>query len=103
MPTKARLGSAAGGQTATFRWVAQPASRITLTSQQNTAPTMTGPWSVFHLGFSANHPSPNILEYSFQFNGHTNQTVRFDVDGPGAALLDPKFMGRLHCVATVAK
>jgi len=94
---------AAAGQTASFHWVAQPASRITLTSQQNTAPTMTGPWSVFHLGFSANHPSPNILEYSFQFNGHTNQTVRFDVDGPGAALLDPKFMGRLHCVATVAK
>ena len=24
-------------------------------------------------------------------------------EGPGAPLLDPKFMGRLHCVATVAK
>jgi type VI secretion system protein ImpL len=91
------------GQTAVFHWIAQPASKITLTSEQNSAPTMTGPWSVFHLAFTANHPAPNILEYAFQFNGHTNQTVRFTADGPGAPLLDPKFMGRLRCVATVAK
>jgi hypothetical protein len=64
---------------------------------------MTGPWSVFHLAFTANHPAPNVLEYAFQFNGHTNQTVRFTADGPGAPLLDPKFMGRLHCVSTVGK
>ncbi len=91
------------GQTATFHWTAQPSSRITLTSEQNSAPTMTGPWSVFHLAYTANHPSPNVLEYAFQFNGHTNQTVRFNVDGPGAPLLDPHFMGRLRCVSTVAK
>jgi type VI secretion system protein ImpL len=92
----------AAGQTAHFLWMSQPASRITLTSQQNTAPAMTGAWSVFHLAYSATHPAPNQLEYSFQFNGHTNQVVRFDASGAGAELLDPRFMGRLHCVSSVA-
>jgi type VI secretion system protein ImpL len=92
----------AAGQTAHFIWMSQPSSRITLTSMQNTAPTMSGPWSVFHLAYSATHPAPNQLQYSFQFNGHTNQVVRFDASGPGADLLDPRFMSRLHCVSSVA-
>lgn len=91
-----------GGQSAHFVWTSQPTSKISLTSQQNTAPPMSGPWSVFHLAYSANHPAPNQLEYTFQFNGHTNQVVRFDASGPGVELLDPKFMNRLHCVSSVA-
>jgi type VI secretion system protein ImpL len=93
---------ATAGQSAHFVWASTPSSKITLTSEQNTAPPMVGPWSVFHLAYSATHPAPNRLEYSFQFNGHTNQVVRFEAAGPAAELLDPKFMSRLHCVATVA-
>jgi type VI secretion system protein ImpL len=91
------------GQTVRFLWMSQPSSRITLTSANNSAPAMTGSWSVFHLGYSATHPSPDRLEYSFQFNGRTNQVVRFDSSGPGADLLDPRFMSHLHCVSTVAR
>jgi type VI secretion system protein ImpL len=91
----------AGGQSTHFVWTSQPSSRITLTSEANSAPVMTGPWSVFHLAYSATRPAPN-LEFSFQFNGRTNQVVRFDASGPGADLLDPRFMTRLHCVSSVA-
>jgi type VI secretion system protein ImpL len=92
----------AGGQTAHFVWTSQPSSRITLTSEANSAPVMTGSWSVFHLAYSATHPAPNRLEFSFQFNGKTNQVVHFDSSGPAADLLNPSFMTRLHCVSTVA-
>ena len=92
----------AGGQTTHFVWISQPSSRITLTSEANSAPVMAGSWSVFHLAYSATHPAPNRLEFSFQFNGKTNQVVHFDSSGPGADLLNPAFMTRLHCVSTVA-
>jgi len=92
----------AGGQTTHFIWTSQPSSRITLTSEANSAPMMTGPWSAFHLAYSASHPAPNRLEFSFQFNGKTNQVVHFDASGPGADLLNPAFMTRLHCVSSVA-
>jgi type VI secretion system protein ImpL len=91
----------AAGQSATFHWIAQPASRITLTP--TLASEMTGNWSVFKLGFLATHPTQNQLEYSFSFQGHIGAIVRFDSDGPGAPLLDPHFMERLHCVSTVVK
>ena len=90
------------GQTVPIHWVSQPSSRITLSTPENTAPTMSGPWSIFHLAFSATRPAPN-LEFSFQFSGHTNQVVHFNVEGLGASLLNPAFMNQLHCVATVAK
>jgi type VI secretion system protein ImpL len=92
----------AGGQTTHFVWTSQPSSRITLTSEANSAPVMNGAWSVFHLAYSATHPAPNRLEFSFQFNGRTNQVVHFDSSGPGADLLNPAFMSRLHCVSSVA-
>jgi type VI secretion system protein ImpL len=92
----------AGGQSTHFVWTSQPSSRITLTSEANSAPVMTGPWSVFHLAYSANHPMPNRLEFSFQFNGRTNQVVHFDASGSGADLFNPGFMSRLHCVSSVA-
>jgi type VI secretion system protein ImpL len=92
----------AGGQSTHFVWTSQPSSRITLTSEANSAPMMTGPWSVFHLVYSATHPSPNRLEFSFQFNGRTNQVVHFDASGPDAELLNPVFMTRLRCVSTAA-
>jgi type VI secretion system protein ImpL len=92
----------AGGQSTHFVWTSQPTSRITLTSEANSAPVVTGPWSIFHLAYSATHPTLNRLEFSFQFNGLTNQVVHFDSSGPGADLLDPRFMSRLHCVSSVA-
>jgi type VI secretion system protein ImpL len=91
------------GQTTSFRWISQPSSKITLTSDQGNAPAMTGSWSVFKLGFLATHPAPNRLDYSFQFQGHTNQVVHFEADGSGAPLLDPHFMGRLHCTSAVVR
>ena len=93
----------AGGQSATFHWVSSPASRITLATQKNTAPVMTGPWSVFHLGFSAPQISPNRLKFSFSFNNQTPEVVLFDASGPGAPLLNPEFMKGFHCVSNVAR
>jgi type VI secretion system protein ImpL len=93
----------AGGQSATFHWVSQPSSKITLATQKNTAPVMTGPWSVFHLGFSAPQVSPNRLKFSFSFNNQTPEIVLFDASGPGAPLLNPEFMKGFHCVSNVAR
>jgi type VI secretion system protein ImpL len=91
-----------GGQTATFHWVSQPSSTITMSTQKNTAPRMTGPWSVFHFGFSAPQVSPNRLKFSFTFNNQTPEIVLFDASGPGAPLLNPEFMKSFHCVAQVS-
>jgi type VI secretion system protein ImpL len=93
----------AGGQSATFHWVSQPSSKITLATQKNTAPVMTGPWSVFHLGFSAPQVSPNRLKFSFSFNNQAPEVVLFDASGPGAPLLNPEFMKGFHCVSNVAR
>jgi type VI secretion system protein ImpL len=93
----------AGGQSATFHWVSSPSSRITLATQKNTAPVMAGPWSVFHLGFSAPQISPNRLKFSFSFNNQTPEVVLFDASGPGAPLLNPEFMKGFHCVSNVAR
>jgi type VI secretion system protein ImpL len=93
----------AGGQSATFHWVSSPSSRITLATQKNTAPVMTGPWSVFHLGFSAPQIAPNRLKFSFSFNNQTPEVVLFDASGPGAPLLNPEFMKGFHCVSNVAR
>jgi type VI secretion system protein ImpL len=93
----------AGGQTATFHWVSQPSSKITLATQKNTAPVMTGPWSVFHLGFSAPQVAPNRLKFSFSFNNQAPEIVLFDASGPGAPLLNPEFMKGFHCVSNVAR
>jgi type VI secretion system protein ImpL len=89
------------GQTVPILWVSQPSSRITLRTAE-TVPTFTGPWSIFHLAFSAERPAPN-LEFSFQFSHRTYQVVLFNVEGLGAPLLNRDFMNQLHCVATVAK
>jgi type VI secretion system protein ImpL len=96
-----QIGS--GGQSATFHWVSQPSSKITLATQKNTAPVMTGPWSVFHLGFSAPQVSPNRLKFSFSFNNQAPEIVLFDASGPGAPLLNPEFMKGFHCVSNVAR
>jgi type VI secretion system protein ImpL len=94
----------AAGQTATFRWAAQPSSRITITTPENSASKLPSSWSVFHLVLSAPHPSPNRFEYKFQGNGQTDQIIQFEISGPGAELLNPNFMGRLQrCVSAVAK
>ena len=93
----------AGGQSATFHWVSSPSSKITLATQKNTAPVMTGPWSVFHLGFSAPQIAPNRLKFSFSFNNQTPEVVLFDASGPGAQLLNPEFMKGFHCVSNVAR
>ena len=93
----------AGGQTATFHWVSQPSSTITLATQKNTAPHMTGPWSVFHFGFAAPQISPNRLKFFFSFNNQTPEVVLFAASGPGAPLLNPEFMKGFHCVSNVAR
>jgi type VI secretion system protein ImpL len=91
------------GQTTQFRWMSQQSSRSILTSDQGPVGPAIGPWSVLHLAYRANHPMPNRLEFVFQVNNQINGTVHFDADGLGAPLLNPSFMGQLHCVATVAK
>ena len=93
----------AGGQSATFHWVSQPSSKITLATQKNTAPVMTGPWSIFHFGFAAPQIAPNRLKFFFSFNNQTPEIVLFDASGPGAPLLNPDFMKGFHCVANVAR
>ena len=92
-----------GGQSATFHWVSQPSSSITLATKKNTAPLMTGPWSIFHFGFSAPQVSPNRLKFFFSFNNQAPEVVLFDASGPGAPLLNPEFMKGFHCVSTVAR
>ena len=89
------------GQAVPFHWKSQKTSTFMLKSTQTVS--NTGPWSVFHFGYYAIHPSTNRLEYHFEVNGQNKQTVQFDATGPGAALLDPHFMAQLHCVASVAK
>jgi type VI secretion system protein ImpL len=93
----------AGGQSATFHWVSQPSSKITLATQKNTAPQMAGPWSVFHFSYSAPQIAPNRLKFSFTFNNQTPEIVLFDASGPGAPLLNPEFMQGFHCVSNVAR
>ena len=93
----------AGGQSATFHWVSQPSSKITLATQKNTAPAMTGPWSVFHFGFAAPQIAPNRLKFFFSFNNQAPEIVLFDASGPGAPLLNPDFMKGFHCVSSVAR
>ena len=93
----------AGGQSATFHWVSQPSSKITLATQKNTAPQMAGPWSVFHFSYSAPQIAPNRLKFSFTFNNQAPEIVLFDASGPGAPLLNPEFMRGFHCVSNVAR
>jgi type VI secretion system protein ImpL len=93
----------AGGQSATFHWVSQPGSKITLATQKNTAPQMAGPWSVFHFSYSAPQIAPNRLKFSFTFNNQAPEIVLFDASGPGAPLLNPEFMKGFHCVSNVAR
>ena len=92
---------ASAGQSATFHWVSQPSSKITLATSKNTAPNMSGAWSVFRLAFGAAHLPPNRLKFTFQFNNQAPEVVLFDASGPGAPLLDPQFMKGFHCVAAV--
>ena len=91
------------GQTASFRWVSQSGSRITLATQKNTAPVFSGPWSVFHFSFTAPQVAPNRLKFSFSFNNQTPEVVLFDAGGPGAPLLNPVFMKSFRCVSAVAR
>jgi type VI secretion system protein ImpL len=93
----------AGGQSATFHWVSQPSSKITLATQKNTAPQMAGPWSVFHFSYSAPQIAPNRLKFSFTFNNQAPEIVLFDASGPGAPLLNPEFMKGFRCVSNVAR
>jgi type VI secretion system protein ImpL len=92
-----------GGQSASFHWVSQPSSDITMATKKNTAPAMTGPWSVFHFSFSAPQVAPNRLKFSFSFNNQTPEVVLFDASGPGAPLLNPEFMKGFRCVSNVAR
>ncbi len=91
------------GQTGTFHWISQPTSKISLATQKNTAPTMTGTWSIFHFGFAAPQVSPNRLKFYFSFNNQTPEVVLFDASGPGAPLLNPDFMRGFRCVSNVAR
>jgi type VI secretion system protein ImpL len=92
-----------GGQSASFHWVSRPSSNITLATKRNTAPAMTGPWSIFHFSFSAPQVAPNRLKFSFGFNNQTPEVVLFDASGPGAPLLNSEFMKGLRCVSNVAR
>jgi type VI secretion system protein ImpL len=93
----------AGGQAATFHWISQPSSKITLATQKNTAPQMSGPWSVFHFSYSAPQVAPNRLKFTFTFNNQAPEIVLFDASGPGAPLLNPEFMKGFRCVSNVAR
>ena len=86
---------AAPGQTTNIHWRSRPGGTFTLKSTQTV--TNTGAWPLFHFAFWALHPAANRLEYDFNVNGQNKQTVRFDVGGPGAVLLDPKYMAQMHC------
>ncbi len=92
-----------GGQSASFHWVSRPSSSVRLATKKNTAPAMTGPWSVFHFGFAAPQISPNRLKFFFSFNNQTPEIVLFDASGPGATLLNPAFMRGFRCVSSVAR
>jgi type VI secretion system protein ImpL len=93
----------AGGQSAAFHWVSSPGSKITLNTAKNTAPVMSGPWSVFHFGFAAPQVAPNRLKFFFSFNNQAPEIVLFDASGPGAPLLNPEFMRGFRCVSAVAR
>src|ERR1035438_9059975 len=69
----------ASGQSATFHWVSQPSSKITLATQKNTAPVMTGPWSIFRFGFAAPQIAPNRLKFFFSFNNQAPEIGRAHV------------------------
>jgi type VI secretion system protein ImpL len=92
----------AAGQSATFHWVSQASSTITLATKNHNASPMTGPWSVFHFASTATQVPPNRLKFLFSLNKQTPEVVLFDVSGPGAPLLNPEFMQGFHCVSTVA-
>ncbi len=92
-----------GGESATFHWVSSPSSKITLNTQRNSSPAMTGPWSVFHFGYSAPQVAPNRMKFTFTFNNQTPEVVLFDASGSGAPLLNPEFMKGFHCVSNVAR
>jgi type VI secretion system protein ImpL len=92
-----------GGESATFHWVSSPSSKITLNTQRNSSPAMTGPWSVFHFGYSAPQVAPNRMKFTFTFNNQTPEVVLFDTSGSGAPLLNPEFMKGFHCVSNVAR
>jgi type VI secretion system protein ImpL len=93
----------AGGQSATFHWVSQPSSTITLAAKDLAFPRSTGPWSVFHFAYANPQAAPNRLKEVISFNGQTSEVVLFDASGTGAALLNPEFMKSLHCVAQVSR
>jgi type VI secretion system protein ImpL len=92
----------AAGQTATFHWVSQPSSTITLATKDFPFPRSTGSWSVFHLAYANPQAAPNRLKEVITANGQTAEVVLFDVSGAGAPLLNPEFMKNLHCVASFA-
>ncbi len=100
----------AAGQTKQFLWTSTPGSNIKLNAAGYTNPA-SGPWALFHFAYGARHPAPNRLEFVFQMNGQTAASAtgvpldyKYDVGGPGAALLNPGFMrSGLRCVAKVAQ
>jgi type VI secretion system protein ImpL len=92
----------AGGQSATFHWVSQPSSTITLAAKDLAFPRSTGSWSIFHFAYANPQAAPNRLKEVISFNGQTSEVVLFDAAGPGAPLLNPEFMKSFHCVAQVS-
>jgi type VI secretion system protein ImpL len=88
-----------GGTSASFHWVSQPSSTITIVTQKNTGQPITGPWSIFHFAYGNPQPQPNRLKFTFSFNNQISETEFFDASGNGAALLNPEFMRSFHCVA----
>ncbi len=101
----------APGQTRSFSWNFAPASTIRLVGAGNSMTPPSGPWSLLHLTYQlAKHPAPNRLEFVFEVNGHAVTSpsgvpldYKYDVGGPGAALLNPAYMrGALHCTSKVA-
>jgi len=90
------------GQSASFHWISQPSSTITLTTPQDTR-TFSHSWSVFHFAYAAAEPSPNRLKFSFSLNNQAPEVVYFDASGQGAALLNPEFMKNYRCVSVVGR
>jgi len=91
------------GQKVQFRWESRPDGKTSIALEGNSRTPPGGPWSVFHLGFVAEHNPPNRLKYNLQTNNQTNGVALFDASGPGAELLNKDFMKGFQCVSNVAR
>ena len=91
------------GQAMQINWRSSPEGKIIFTTAQKPNTIATGPWSIFHFGLDYKRPTPNSVLPSVLSNGRSTETVRFEIGGSDAFMLDPQFIDKFHCVATVVK